>query len=245
MSCRIQFTQYPRTLRSETMFLANVFSGLGPTTIPNSHRDQKGEGRWSRRVVSRSSPELTSGSSRPSLSIRCTGKRVVSRDLAHEHRREFARRRETRTRRTHGGPICLVAFLPFSFLLFPFLSCSLFFLVLSCSFLFFPFLSSCFFPLVSFLFFPLLSSSFLFFPLLSSSFLFFPLLSPSFLFFPLLSSSFIFFHLLSSSFIFFHLLPFSFIFFHFLSCFLIFFIFFHFLSFSFIFFHVLSVSFIF
>ena len=39
----------------------------------------------------------------PSLSIRCTAKRVVSRVLAHEHRREFARRRETITRRTHGG----------------------------------------------------------------------------------------------------------------------------------------------
>ena len=38
-------------------------------------------------------------------------KRVVSRVLAHEHRREFARRRETFTRRTHGGPICQVAFL--------------------------------------------------------------------------------------------------------------------------------------
>ena len=55
----------------------------------------KGEGRWSRRVVSRSSPELKSGASRPSLSIRCTGKRVVSRELAHDHRLELVHRRET------------------------------------------------------------------------------------------------------------------------------------------------------
>ena len=35
----------------------------------------KREGRWSRRVVFRSSPELKSGASRPPLSIRCTGKK--------------------------------------------------------------------------------------------------------------------------------------------------------------------------
>ena len=37
-------------------------------------RNPKGEGRWSRRVVSRGSPDLKSGASRPSSSIRCTGK---------------------------------------------------------------------------------------------------------------------------------------------------------------------------
>ena len=86
-----------------------------PTCSRTHHHPQqpprypRGKGRWSRRVVSRSSPELKSGASRPSLSIRCTGKRVVSRALTYEHRRELARRRETITRRTHGGPICQVA----------------------------------------------------------------------------------------------------------------------------------------
>ena len=83
----------------------------GPTTITRSHRViRKGKVGGVARVVSRSSPELKSGASRPSLSIRCTGKRVVSQVLAHEHRRDFARRRETITRRTQGGPICQVAF---------------------------------------------------------------------------------------------------------------------------------------
>ena len=35
----------------------------------------------------------------------------ASRVLTHEHRREFAGRQETVTRRTHGGPICQVAFM--------------------------------------------------------------------------------------------------------------------------------------
>ena len=62
----------------------------------------KGEGRWSRRVVSRGSPDLKSGASRPSLSIRCTGKRNVSGVLTHEHRRELAGRRRTgRVREKH------------------------------------------------------------------------------------------------------------------------------------------------
>ena len=48
--------------------------------------------------MSRSSPDLKSGASRPSLSIRCIGKRNVSRVLTHEHRREVAGRRGTVTR---------------------------------------------------------------------------------------------------------------------------------------------------
>ena len=66
-------TQYPRTLCPETMFHAT------PTCSRTHHHPQqpprypKGEGRWSRRVVSRSSPVLKSGASRPSSSIRCTG----------------------------------------------------------------------------------------------------------------------------------------------------------------------------
>ena len=59
-------------------------SALKPSSTPTCSRTHhhpqqppsypKGEGRWSRRVVSRSSPELKSGASRPSLSIRYTGK---------------------------------------------------------------------------------------------------------------------------------------------------------------------------
>ena len=106
-------TQYPRTLRSVARFHANVFSDRPPPQQPP--RNPKGEGRWSRRVVSRSSPDLKSGASRPSSSIRCTGKnggktyclrwrqtaRCVTSDdhfsgdgsrvLTHEHRREYCR----------------------------------------------------------------------------------------------------------------------------------------------------------
>ena len=56
-------------------------------------RNPRGEGRWSRRVVPRGSPDLKSGASRPSLSIRCTGKRDVSRVLSHVHKHETAGRR--------------------------------------------------------------------------------------------------------------------------------------------------------
>ena len=101
-------------------------SALKPSSTPTCSRTHhhpqqppsypRGEGRWSRRVVSRSSPELKSAASRPSLSIRCTGKNGrkthrlrgrqtarcltsddhfsgdVSRVPSHEHRREFAGR---------------------------------------------------------------------------------------------------------------------------------------------------------
>ena len=52
-------------------FFASVLPDPPPSPTP---RIPRGEGRWSRRVVSRSSPDLKSGASRPSSSIRCTGK---------------------------------------------------------------------------------------------------------------------------------------------------------------------------
>ena len=74
-------------------FFANVFSDPPPS--PATTENPERGGRWNRRVVPRSSPELKSGASRPSLSIRCTGKRVVSRALSHDHRLELVHRRET------------------------------------------------------------------------------------------------------------------------------------------------------
>ena len=91
-----------------------------------------GQSRKSRRVVSRSSPDLKSDASRPFASICCkwkNGRKTYcvrwrqtaryltsddhfsgngSRVLTHEHRREYCRT-GTVTRRTHGGPICKVA----------------------------------------------------------------------------------------------------------------------------------------
>ena len=58
-----QCKQYPRTLHSDAKFQPAC-----------SAENRGGGGRWRDSVVFRSSPELTSGASRPSISTRCTGK---------------------------------------------------------------------------------------------------------------------------------------------------------------------------
>ena len=172
-------------------------------------------------MVSRSSPELKSGASRPSLSIRCTGKngrkthrlrgrqttRCVtsgdhfsgdaSRVLTHEHRREVAGRRETVTRKTHGGPICQVAsffsffiFCHFSF--FSFFHFLHFFFHFSFFFSFFHF----FFFVIFFHFFFIFSFFFFIFSIFSIfSFFHYFFIFSFFLFFPFVFFSFFhFFH---------------------------------------------------
>ena len=67
-----QCKQYPRTLHSDAKFPAGVFTDPPPS--PATTENRGGGGRWRDSVVFRSSPELTPGASRPSISTRCTGK---------------------------------------------------------------------------------------------------------------------------------------------------------------------------